>query len=73
MSHARPCSSERGASAVEYGLLATGIAAVVAAAVYALGQVSGHQTSQACHEITGQITTALTNAGSTGTAPDCGP
>ena len=64
-------SPERGASAVEYGLLVTGIAAVVAAAVYALGAVSGHQTSEACDTIGGQISTSLAQGGTPET-PDCG-
>jgi pilus assembly protein Flp/PilA len=61
----------RGASAVEYGVLVLGIAAVVVAAVYALGVVSGHQSSQACDTITGEISTSLAQGG-TPQAPDCG-
>lgn len=33
----RPASDERGASAVEYGLLVAGIAAIIVAAVFLLG------------------------------------
>jgi pilus assembly protein Flp/PilA len=34
----QPCEDERGASAVEYGLLVAGIAAVIVAAVFLFGQ-----------------------------------
>jgi pilus assembly protein Flp/PilA len=59
--HAR---TERGASAVEYGLLVAGIAAVIAIAVYGLGRISGEQMGNGCNAVGGQITTALGTAGS---------
>ncbi len=39
---------DRGASAVEYGLLIVGIAAVVVLAVYALGAVTGGAFTDTC-------------------------
>ena len=42
---------ERGASAVEYGLLLAGIAAVVIMAVYAFGVVTGGMFTDSCERI----------------------
>ncbi|GAB7004259.1 hypothetical protein JCM18899A_17320 [Nocardioides sp. AN3] len=42
---------ERGASAVEYGLLIAGIAAVIVVAVMALGPVVKHAFSSTCKSI----------------------
>lgn len=42
---------ERGASAVEYGLLIAGIAAVVLVAVFLLGPVVADQFSNTCSSI----------------------
>jgi len=43
---------ERGASAVEYGLLIAGIAAIIVVAVMALGPVVKNAFSQTCDAIT---------------------
>jgi pilus assembly protein Flp/PilA len=45
--------TEDGASAVEYGLLIAGIAAVVLVAVFALGPVVKNQFSNTCKSING--------------------
>ena len=42
---------ERGASAVEYGLLVAGIAALVVIAVFALGPIVREAFSDTCEEI----------------------
>jgi pilus assembly protein Flp/PilA len=42
---------DRGASAVEYGLLIVGIAAVVVVAVYALGIVTGGAFTDTCDRL----------------------
>ena len=44
---------ERGASAVEYGLLVAGIAAIIVVAVMALGPVVREAFQDTCTEITG--------------------
>jgi pilus assembly protein Flp/PilA len=59
----------RGASAVEYGLLLAGIAAMIAIVVMGLGQVVGHRLSNNCDEIGGHIQTALGQTGNTGCTP----
>jgi pilus assembly protein Flp/PilA len=41
-------AEERGASAVEYGLLIAGIAAVIVVATFALGQVTDSMFSETC-------------------------
>ena len=41
----------RGASAVEYGLLVVGIAAVLAVAVYALGAITGGSYTDTCERL----------------------
>ncbi|GGO69851.1 Flp family type IVb pilin [Nocardioides deserti] len=51
---------ERGASAVEYGLLIAGIAALIVVAVFALGPVVKGAFEETC--------TSITNEGKTGTA-----
>ena len=43
---------ERGASAVEYGLLIAGIAALIVIAVFALGPIVREAFSDTCNEIT---------------------
>ena len=53
---------ERGASAVEYGLLVAGIAALVVIAVFALGPIVREAFSDTCDEI---------KAGSTDIAATC--
>ena len=45
--------SERGASAVEYGLLIAGIAAVIVVAVMALGPVVSGKFTDTCKSIAG--------------------
>ncbi len=49
---------ERGASAVEYGLLIAGIAAVVVVAVVALGPVIKDAFSKTCSSVKGAATLA---------------
>jgi pilus assembly protein Flp/PilA len=51
---------ERGASAVEYGLLIAGIAAVVVVAVMALGPLVNEAFTDTCGEIEGSGTIAAT-------------
>ena len=53
---------ERGASAVEYGLLIAGIAALVVVAVFALGPIVTEAFTDTCDEI---------EAGNTGLAANC--
>ncbi|MGH3363070.1 MAG: Flp family type IVb pilin, partial [Nocardioides sp.] len=43
---------ERGASAVEYGLLIAGIAAIIVIAVFALGPIVKEAFTDTCSEIT---------------------
>ncbi|MDO9496679.1 MAG: Flp family type IVb pilin [Nocardioides sp.] len=51
--------NERGASAVEYGLLIAGIAALIVVAVFALGPVVKEAFTDTCSEIqSGGSTTA---------------
>lgn len=53
--------NERGASAVEYGLLIAGIAALIIVAVFALGPVISKQFDDTCEKIkTGGASTAAT-------------
>ncbi|WP_248582208.1 Flp family type IVb pilin [Nocardioides sp. InS609-2] len=47
----KPLRDERGASAVEYGLLVSGIAAVIAVAVYLFGGVTGEMFTGTCDTI----------------------
>jgi pilus assembly protein Flp/PilA len=58
--------TERGASAVEYGLMIAGIAAVIAVAVFSLGHIFGTELSNDCDQIGGHIQTALGESGDTG-------
>ncbi len=51
---------ERGASAVEYGLLIAGIAAIVVVAVMALGPVVKEAFSDTCTAIRSSTTTTAT-------------
>ncbi|CAB4704861.1 unannotated protein [freshwater metagenome] len=53
---------ERGASAVEYGLLIAGIAAVIVVAVVALGPVIKSAFSNTCTSIKGAASTTATCA-----------
>ena len=48
---------ERGASAVEYGLLIAGIAALIVVAVFALGPIIKEAFSDTCNEIKSGNTT----------------
>jgi pilus assembly protein Flp/PilA len=48
---------ERGASAVEYGLLIAGIAALIVVAVFALGPVVKEAFTDTCDAMTGTPTT----------------
>jgi len=61
--------NDRGASAVEYGLLLAGLAALVAVLVVGLGQAVGHRLSDDCDEIGGHIETAIGHTSSTGCTP----
>ncbi len=64
--------TERGASAVEYGLLIASVAALIAAVVFTLGRVSAHQMSDSCDAVGGQIQHSLNDAGlDNGADPDC--
>lgn len=56
----RKTASERGASAVEYGLLVAGIAALVVVAVFALGPLINEAFTDTCDEIEGSGTIAAT-------------
>ena len=47
----RETRQERGASSVEYGLIAVAIAAVVAVIAFALGGVVGELFTDSCEEI----------------------
>ena len=51
---------ERGASAVEYGLLIAGIAALIVVAVFALGPVIRDAFTETCAEINGGGSAAVT-------------
>ena len=55
-------ASDRGASAVEYGLMVAAIAAVIVGIVFGLGTIVGDQFDKTCKGITGQ---GVTTAGST--------
>ena len=48
-------TSERGASSVEYGLLITGIAAVIVLAVFLFGGSVNDLFSNSCDTINGQV------------------
>ena len=60
---------DRGASAVEYGLLLAGIAALLAGLIWAVGQASGQRLSDDCGTIGSHIETAIGNTG----GGSCGP
>ena len=51
---------ERGASAVEYGLLVAGIAAIIVVAVMALGPVVKEAFKDTCDSMRGSGATAMT-------------
>jgi pilus assembly protein Flp/PilA len=48
---------ERGASAVEYGLLIAGISAIIVAAVFLFGGTIRNMFSDSCGTITAQVNT----------------
>ena len=52
LSGRRPSADDRGASAVEYGLLIAGIAAIIVVAVVALGPVVKKAFTSTCSSIT---------------------
>ncbi|MDN4172968.1 Flp family type IVb pilin [Nocardioides sp. SOB77] len=52
--------TERGASAVEYGLLIAGIAALIVVAVFALGPVVSEAFDDTCESIAGASGTTIT-------------
>ena len=56
--------SERGASAVEYGLLVAGIAALIVVAIFALGPIIRESFDNTCDTIG-------TNDGNAATVADC--
>jgi pilus assembly protein Flp/PilA len=60
----RAKTEERGASAVEYGLLIAGIAALIVVAVFALGPVVKEAFNKTCDTI-------ASNDGNTTTTADC--
>ena len=63
MLHARKARmDERGASAVEYGLLVAGIAAVIVLLVFALGGIISDAFSTTCTSVAGKVTTTKTCA-----------
>lgn len=51
LSQAGPAHDERGASSVEYGLIAVAIAAVVVLVVFAFGQLTADTYADSCEEI----------------------
>lgn len=62
---ARPTRrNEKGASAVEYGLLVALIAAVIVVAVFALGQLINHTFSNTCNDIQSNNNTATGSSNS---------
>jgi pilus assembly protein Flp/PilA len=56
-------SSDRGASAVEYGLLIAAIAGVIIAIVFGLGEVIGGVFSDSCNGIGTAATQSTTRCG----------
>jgi pilus assembly protein Flp/PilA len=66
-------TKERGASAVEYGLMVAAIAAVIVGIVFGLGTLVGKTFNDTCSAInTGAGTTATTGTGTTATTgKDC--
>lgn len=56
----RPTADDRGASAVEYGLLIAGIAAVIVVAVMTLGPVVKKAFTTTCSSITSSNTAIAT-------------
>ncbi len=48
-------NEERGASAVEYGLLIAGIAAIIVVAVFALGPIINDAFETTCYEVNHQV------------------
>lgn len=57
-SHPSLSRDEAGASAVEYGLLIAGIAALIAAVVFAFGGSIAHLFTNSCGTVGGYITTS---------------
>ncbi|GAA1961835.1 hypothetical protein GCM10009798_21990 [Nocardioides panacihumi] len=58
-------SRERGASAVEYGLLIAGIAAMVAVAVYSFGHLMGDKMGHDCGSVGGAIQSRVNGSATT--------
>ena len=52
----RNTQSDRGASAVEYGLLVAAIAAIIVAVVFAIGTATGDLFNDACDSIDAEAT-----------------
>lgn len=52
--------SDRGASAVEYALLITGIAAVIVVAVFALGPVTREMFTDTCDNVQAEMSGSTT-------------
>jgi pilus assembly protein Flp/PilA len=59
--------TERGASAVEYGLLVAGIAALVVVAVFAIGPVIKSAFTDTCTAVQANTTTKCATGTGTGT------
>jgi pilus assembly protein Flp/PilA len=57
---------DRGASAVEYGLLIAGIAAVIAIAVYSFGHLMGDKMGSDCGTVGGAIQSRVGSSTPTG-------
>ncbi|WP_310963153.1 Flp family type IVb pilin [Nocardioides terrisoli] len=55
-----PTHDDTGASAVEYGLLITGIAAVIAAAVFLFGGAVLNLFSDSCQSVAAHVSTTCT-------------
>ena len=58
--NSRRQQDERGASAVEYGLLAVAVAALIVIIVFALGGVVGDLFGQSCDNIHAKASTSTT-------------
>ena len=58
MSPTQGARSEDGASAVEYGLLIAGVAALIVVVVFAFGSTIAHLFTNSCGTIGGHITSS---------------
>lgn len=56
----RPRRSDRGASAVEYGLLIAGIAGIIVLAVFALGPIVQEAFSDTCESVKAEAGASMT-------------